>query len=418
MLTRAPVPAGRRVAVVSDSGGQGGIGADAAAARGLDTPAFSTELQARLAALLPAGASVSNPVDLAGAGEADLSAYADLCEILLDSGEVDAVVLSGYLGCYGEDNPAIEAAELAVVDRLGEIVGAHHAPLVVHSMSAGSAAVGRMWEHQIPAFAGIEFAMSALAAAARLHDFPGRDLKAPATDSWVPRAGYWAARDLLGELGVSMPAGRVVREHADLTDCSDMTFPVALKAGWLEHKSEHRGVVLGIDSPTALAAAYDEMHGRLGAGEYVVEEQDTRADPIEMLVGARRDRDFGPIVVVGAGGTRAELHRDVCVELAPVDHDTARGMIDRLRCRPLLAGWRGAPPVDVDALAAIVVAVSEAIASRTGISDLELNPVRVAPGGALAVDALVVAAESTGEVPVVDGAQWLGKSVYTDEGVN
>jgi len=308
------------------------------------------------------------------------------------------------LSGFPELLPSERFVELAVVDRLGEIVGAHHAPLVVHSMSADSAAVGRMWEHQIPAFTGIEFAMDALAAAARLHDFPGRDLKAPATDSREPRAGYWAARDLLGELGVSMPAGRVVREHADLTGCEDLTFPVVLKAGWLEHKSEHRGVVLGIESPAALAAAYHEMHDRLGDGEYVVEEQDTRADSIEMLVGARRDRDFGPVVVVGAGGTRAELHRDVCVELAPVDHDTARGMIDRLRCRPLLAGWRGAPPVDVDALAAIVVAVSEAIASRAGIADLELNPIRVTSGGALAVDALVVAAESAHKIrPKTEG---------------
>jgi acyl-CoA synthetase (NDP forming) len=143
-----------------------------------------------------------------------------------------------------------------------------------------------------------------------------------------------------------------------------------------------------------LATAYDEMHDRLGDGEYVVEEQDARPNVVEMLVGARRDRDFGPVVVVGSGGTEAELYRDVRIELAPVDQETARRMIDDLRCRPLLSGWRGRPAVDVGALAAMIVAASELIAASPSISDLEINPVRVAPDGALAVDALVITKEN------------------------
>lgn len=395
-LSRAPVPAGRRLAVVSDSGGQGGIAADVAAARGLSTPAFSPQLQDNLAELLPAGASVTNPVDLAGAGEADLHTYAEVCERLLGSGEVDAVVLSGYLGCYGEDTPSIEPAELEVVDRLGRIVEQTHAPLVVHSMSAGSRAVSRMWEHDIPAFGGIEFAMDAVAYAAGLHEWPGRDLKQPGHCDGAVADHYWAARGLLDALGIPSPAGRLVRARAELEACTDLTFPVVLKAGWLAHKSEHGGVVLGLATPGELLAAYDEMHERLGDGEYVVEEQDRRRHTVEMLVGGNRDRDFGPVVVVGAGGTEAELHRDVCVELAPVDHATARSMIDRLRCRPLLGGWRGSPAVDVDALADIVVAVSEAIAARPDLSELEVNPIRVAPEGVLAVDALAVATAPAG----------------------
>lgn len=107
-------------------------------------------------------------------------------------------------------------------------------------------------------------------------------------------------------------------------------------------------------------------------------------------MGARRDRDFGPVVVVGAGGTETELTRDISVELAPVDLHIAHSMIDRLRCRPLLSGWRGRPGVDIDALAAIVVTVSAAIVDWTALAELEMNPVLVGEAGALAVDALVV----------------------------
>lgn len=389
-LTRAPIPPGRRVAIVSDSGGQGAIAADTAAARGLRMPVLSDSLQRRLAELLPAGASTFNPVDMAGAGEMNLHTYAELCERLLTSGEVDAVALSGYLGCYGEDTPEIEASELEVIDRLGTIVRGTHAPLVIHSISSESRAVTRMWECDIPAFPGIEFAMDALAHAARLHEWPGRELKTPAVSGGPVTAGYWAAHELLGELGIPSPAGRRVTTGAGLASCADLTYPVVLKAGWLEHKSEQGGVRLGIRSPDELAAAYHQMHSRLGDGEYVVEEQDLRPHTVEMLIGAHQDRDFGSVVAVGAGGTEAELHRDMCVELAPVDHQVARSMIDRLRCRPLLAGWRDNPEVDVDALAAIVVTASEAIVARAGIADFEVNPIRVGPTGALAVDALVV----------------------------
>jgi acyl-CoA synthetase (NDP forming) len=137
------------------------------------------------------------------------------------------------------------------------------------------------------------------------------------------------------------------------------------------------------------------MRDRLGPGDYVVEEQDVRDDVVELLVGARWDRDFGPTIAVGYGGVEAELWRDVRVELAPVDRSTAVAMVDALRCRPLLDGWRGRRPTDVDALVDLVVAVSRAIADHPGIADIEVNPVRLAADGALAVDALIVASPGT-----------------------
>jgi len=390
LLANTTLPHGRRVAIVSDSGGQGGIAADVAAAHGLNTPSFSAELQDRLRTLLPAGAAVANPVDLAGAGEADLDVYADLTELLAASGEVDAVLLSGYLGRYGEDTPEILETELAVVDRLGEQASRAHVPLVVHSMSAESAAVARMWEHHLPAFGTVDAAIGALARAAAMHEHRGRPTGPHGVDSAAPRTGYWAARTFLASRGIRVPRAVLVYDPAEAAERSaDLLAPLVLKAGWLEHKSEHGGIRVGLTS-AGVVEAFEEMHARLGPGEYVIEEQDTRPDVVELLIGARWDRDFGPTIAVGYGGVEAELWRDVCVELAPVDRGTATAMIDSLRSRPLLDGWRGRAAADTDALADLVVSVSEAIAAQSGISEIEINPVRLAADGALAVDALIV----------------------------
>lgn len=405
VLDATAPPGGRRVAIISDSGGQGGIAADLATARGLRAPVFTDRLQAGLRALLPAAAAVSNPVDLAGAGEADLQVYAKVVESVAASGEVDSIVLSGYLGCYGEDSPSLVDAESAVIDRLGDLrrTDAARVRLIVHSMSATSPAVARLREHRVPVFDTVDAALVALGHATRLGGQPRPAPTTVRTAAAVPAPGYWAARTFLTALGIAMPEARRVTDAAGFTEaCASLRPPLVLKAGWIEHKSELQAVRTGL-GPDNAAAVFREMYQRLGPGEYVVEEQDTRPGVVEMLIGARRDRDFGPTVTVGHGGVHAELWRDVSLELAPVDRRTAAGMLDRLRSRPLLDGWRGRPAVDLHALIDAIVAVSEAIAATTGLADIEVNPIRVGPQGALAVDALVVT--STAEaVPETTGA--------------
>lgn len=387
-------PAGPRIAIVSDSGGQGGIAADVAAAHALQAPTFSADLQRRLRTVLPAAAATANPIDLAGAGEADLTVYARLSEALVASGEVDAVVLSGYLGCYGEDIPGLHDAELAVIDRLARCTGK---PIVVHTMSAASSAVTHLRKHRIPVFDTIDATIGALSRAVRLNDQPctiGADVPA---ESALPAPGYWAAREFLSSQGIAVPAARRVLASDELAAaCAELRPPLVLKAGWLAHKSEHGAVKTGLDRQSA-AAAFDEMRARLGPGEYVLEEQDTRPGVVEMLVGARTDPDFGPTVAVAYGGVEAELWRDVATELAPVDRRRALAMIDRLRARPLLNGWRDRPPVHVDALADAIVRISRAIATHSGVDEIEVNPIRVGTAGAVAVDALIVASATAAE---------------------
>ena len=390
LLLASALPAGNRVAIVGDSGGQTGIAADVAAAATLRVPPFSDRLEIALAQLLPDGAACSNPVDLAGAGEKDLACYADVISLLLDSDEVDSVVLTGYFGSYGVDTPSLAGRELEIVDAMGAAVTEAGKPLIVQTMVDGSAATDAMWKQGIPVYGNIETAIRALVDADRLVR-AGRPLAKPAARTDPIGVGYLAAQKVLTEAGIRFPHGVPVRRRTDLDAArAQLNAPYVLKASWLEHKSELGGVRVGLADMDALTEAFDTMYASLGEGDYVVEELDARRHTVEILVGARRDPDLGPIVVVGAGGTEAEVYRDVAVEMAPVDAATARAMLGRLACAPLLRGWRGRPAVDVDALTEAVVAVSEVAASHPRISEIDVNPLRVGPHGVLAVDALIV----------------------------
>jgi acyl-CoA synthetase (NDP forming) len=384
-VTRFPV--GRRVGIVADSGGQGVIAADLAAHHGLVVPVVSGRVTDRL----PAQAGARNPIDLAGAGEQDLTNYARVVEALADSGEVDSVLLSGYFGSYGNDTPSLHLAELAIAARLEGIARNAGLPVVVHSMAADSATVCALRSGGVPVHRTVERALAALGSAARLG--PGQVPPVVERPDVVPefRPGYLGARELVESVGVAFPDAVAITSEDDLeTATAKLRPPYALKADWLAHKTEHAAVVLDLPDDAAVRAAYADLVDRVGPGVVVLEEMDTRRDVVELLVAVRRDPAFGPVVAVGAGGVRAELYRDTAVDLAPVDAAQAERLVRRLRSAPELDGWRGRPGVDVAALVRVVVAVSTLLEHRADLTEVELNPVRVGADGVLAVDALVV----------------------------
>lgn len=390
LLTSSDIPAGDRLAIVGDSGGQTGVAADVAAGAGLAVPEFSPDLTDDVAARLPAGAACANPVDLAGAGEQDLFNYLNLVQILLASDQTNALLLTGYFGQYALDNPMMAGREAAVISALADTARRAGKPLAVHSMAAHGPSVEVMREHGLPVYATVETAIRALAVASKLGT-PPRDLPDAQAPIPAPGPGYLAAQEFLAPAGVAFPAGAVIHDDDGIDDAlAGLTGTFVLKASWLEHKSEVGGVVVGLADADAVHAAFADMHARLGAGDYVVEELDRRPHVVEMIVGVRRDRDFGPVVLVGAGGTEAELYRDVTLDMAPVDLPTAHAMLARLTSYRLLTGWRGRPATDIGALARLIVAISERAAASPNVAEIEVNPLRVGPDGVLAVDALVI----------------------------
>jgi succinyl-CoA synthetase beta subunit len=196
---------------------------------------------------------------------------------------------------------------------------------------------------------------------------------------------------LLREYGIATAAAQQA-DDADgaLAAAAAVGYPVVLKTAEpaITHKSDAGGVVLGIGGPAELAAAYADLATRLGPRVLVCE---TVPAGTELALGIARDPDLGPLIVVGAGGVLVELLADRAVALPPVDAGTARQMIAELRLARLLAGIRGAPPADLDAVVRAITGLSElAVDLGDEIEALDVNPLICGPSGATAVDVLTI----------------------------
>ncbi|TYB61446.1 CoA-binding protein [Nonomuraea sp. PA05] len=200
---------------------------------------------------------------------------------------------------------------------------------------------------------------------------------------------------LLAEAGVPVPRGVVVHGD-DFQAARELAGPLVLKAfgPGLTHKSESGGVVLGL-AYEELEAAAAGMRERLEPAGFLVEEQ--AAAGVELIVGLVRDPAFGPVLLVGLGGVWAEALRDTALRLCPVTETDVRRALASLRGASLLDGWRGGPPVDVDALVKVIMAVGGAggLWERLELGEFELNPVIAGPSGAIAVDARYLPDETT-----------------------
>jgi acetate---CoA ligase (ADP-forming) len=220
----------------------------------------------------------------------------------------------------------------------------------------------------------------------------------PAPAEPIAGAGYTEARDLLAAGGVRFAPARVVTTPDEAAEAAaELGYPVVLKALGLLHKSDAGGVVLGLRDEGALARAVADLQARLRPPAFSVERMAPVGDGVELLVGARWDRRFGPVVLVGLGGLYTEILRDVAVALAPVDAAAAERLLLSLRAAPLLRGARGGPPVDTAAAAEAIECLSRVAASHPEIAEIEVNPLLVTADGALGLDARIVPAGREGD---------------------
>jgi hypothetical protein len=167
---------------------------------------------------------------------------------------------------------------------------------------------------------------------------------------------------------------------------------VALKALGLLHKSDVGGVILGLSDQAALERAYLRLETSLRPAACSVEAMVPLDDGIELLIGARWDPRFGPIVLAGAGGVYAEILSDTAVALAPIDEQGALRLLVSLRCAPLLTGARGRVPLDLHAASRALAALSLVAAAHPELAEIEVNPLLVMRDRAVGLDARVVPA--------------------------
>ncbi len=400
VLTTCPLPKGRRVGVVTVSGGGGAWMADTLASHGLLVPMLSPVLQGSLRALMPSYGAPQNPVDVTAQGANSGPAMLSAAEQLTASDEIDMAVLITSLA-----SPQRVSLDPA---RLRELAERSGKPVAVWTYTPPST-LGRerIAESGLFLHVGLRscgVALSRLAAHAEHLARPASStiLPAPARlPPGLPRVlTEHRAKALLAPYGLPSQPERLAHSAAEAVEAAAaLGFPVALKiqSPDIAHKTEAGGVALHLTDAAAVQHAWTGIMDAVsrhapGATIDGVLVQRMAPPGNELVIGMVNDATFGPIMMLGWGGTAVEVMGDVVHCPAPVDAEEATRMIRGLRSARLLAGFRGAPVVEIAPLVELVVRLSDAaLALREDVREMEFNPVILhADGSGLTIaDALV-----------------------------
>jgi len=393
VLANQPVPGGRRVAIVTNAGGPAILAADACEAHGLDVPVLDEAVQRRLRTFLPPAASVTNPVDLIASATPEQ--YRRALDAVAADPSIDSI-LAIFIPPLVTDPDAVAAEIRGVASRISK-------PIVATFL--GTQGV-RPNLAPVPSFAFPESAAAALAHVTRY----GEWLRCPAVapdampedvrervqtlvhaacangDGWLPPSDCEA---VLTAAGVPVVASRTVRTaDAAVAAAREIGLPAVLKAVGkrILHKSDVGGVRLALASEQAVRDAFHALTATLGDALEAVLVQPMIAGGIEMAAGGVNDPAFGPVVMCGTGGVLIDLLDDTAFAMCPLTEADAARLVERIKGRVRLRGFRGAPAADERALRRLLVRVSQLLHACPEIRELDLNPVMVLPEGAIVAD--------------------------------
>jgi acetate---CoA ligase (ADP-forming) len=400
LLSSQPMPQGSRVGIVTNAGGPGIMCADACEAAGLEVPELPDGVRASLRRVLPPEAGLLNPVDMIATATAEH--YRETIQAMAEWDGIDALIvifirplltravdvagaIEEVAGQIARDVP-IQAVFMSPQDHpaIREV-----SSLPIHSYPEDAArALGRVMRH-------VEWRGRPAEEQPVLEDVDGETAAALIAES-LDGGGEWMAMEnasrLLDCYGIAIPDWRIAR-NADAAGAAagELGGTVALKAQGpgLLHKSEMGAVRADLSGTKEVRRAAGEMDAVVATagGErksFIVQ---AMADPgAELLVGVVEDVTFGPVLACGAGGTQAELLKDVSARICPVTHNDVSQMLRSLRTFPLLTGYRGAPPVDLAKLEDLLLRVSAMVDAHHEIAEMDLNPVIASAAGAVAVD--------------------------------
>ncbi|WP_332878472.1 bifunctional acetate--CoA ligase family protein/GNAT family N-acetyltransferase [Massilia sp. S19_KUP03_FR1] len=403
-LARTHALAGERLAIVTNGGGPGVMATDALIAGGGQLAILSSATLAALDALLPATWSRANPVDLIG--DAPAERYRAALEVVLRSGDADAVLL---IHAPTAIVPSVEvAAAVASIARDG-------ARGLLTCWLGGDALIDARRLCDQAGLATFDTPEQAVDGFLQLVQYARNQRLLmqvpPASAPFQPdRAAVHALLDAHGDGMLSEPAAKAVfaaygipvvatrlatSQDAVLAAAAGIGYPVALKivSPDISHKSDVGGVALDLADGAALAAALSAMRTRVAVHApqaridgFAVQAMARRPGAFELIVGAAVDAVFGPVILFGQGGTAVEVDPDRALGLPPLNLVLARDMVGRTRVARLLAGYRKQPGADVDAICAVLIRLAQLVADFPAIAELDLNPLLADASGVLALD--------------------------------
>ncbi len=387
-LILLPRAKGRRLAVITNSGGPGVMSVDFAEGQGLQLPEPSPELKARFSEHLPAFAGLANPIDVTVEGTPEQ--YRIATELALEEADLALVIYVGtpYLAAL----PVAEAVAAAAKNS-GKPVACHFQ--VGYDIGEAQALLDK---EGCPDFPSPEQGVRALAMLAESSlaakaAAPGA-LPLPAGQPLTPPLLEPEIRDLLAGQGVAFAPHVFATSREQVAGAAEqLGYPLVMKivSPQILHKSDVGGVKLNLKDQAAALAAFDAL-AKIGQGK---DFRGALMAPMlpagrEIIVGFRQDPQFGPVIMAGLGGIYTEILQDIALRIAPVGEAEALAMLKTLKTWPLLDGARGAAKADVQALARLIAAFSRLPFIYPELEEGELNPVFVWEQGVAAVDARLI----------------------------
>ncbi|TAJ07979.1 MAG: GNAT family N-acetyltransferase [Nitrospirae bacterium] len=403
-LGAQPLPKGRRVAIVTNAGGPAILCADRCEAGGLLVSAFSERTQAQLASFLPPTAGLANPVDLIASARAE--DFRQALTVIAGSGEVDALIVL-YVSAG-----ALDPRSLAQAIRDGVASGTDQAPLLPvlvcwmgeEEQTSGPDELARL---SIPVYEFPETPALVLSKTAAYADWRAQplgmipdfdDLDLEPVRRLCRRAieergiGWLSAEEtkvVLTSIRLPVAPGGLARTMDEAASMArHVGFPVAMKLAsrTLVHKTEVGGVILNLQDMDAVRRAFARIRDRLALDNRLDAMDGVIVQPmvsggVELMVGVTHDPLFGPLIAFGLGGIHVEILRDVCFRITPLTDRDAREMVRSIRGFPLLEGYRGHPPADLEAIEEVLLRVSRLVEEIPEITEVDLNPLFALPPG-------------------------------------
>jgi len=408
----ARMPKGAGLGAITFSGGLRGMLLDAAHAQGLLFTPLTPATRRKLETLLTVGTIIGNPLDSGFAALTSQNAYLQCVEILLGDPGIDLLLLQEEVP--RAPGTEVKEANLKAVDAIAARVDKPVA--FVTMISHGLNDYARALRVNLPHLALLQEIDKSMAAVRSVIDYAA-SAAAPIAKAVPSSKGARAAlekilsraagqtslsevvsKELLKAYGIRAPKEALATSEADAVKrAKAIGFPVVAKAvaPALAHKSDIGAVMLDLNSPQDVRAAYRRLAGpvakraRVKLDGVLIAEQ--ISDGLELVLGAHRDPEMGPVILFGAGGVELELNPDVALAAPPLDKHAAKALIARTRVSRLIEGYRGKPALDSKALIAALIGLSQVVADAgPRIASIDINPFLLRRRGGFALDALVV----------------------------
>ncbi len=394
---------GANMVVLGESGALRGLAFDIAEDIGLDLLHMDDENSPELRAILPDFVPVSNPTDITALGLSEPEIYTKVLTALLEDERVGSVVASII-----QSDPITSKIKFPAIIKVLES-GTFSKPLVFAGVDEGARVpqdyIDGLRAVGIPWFPSTERAYRAIA---RLADLAKRDLSDRSGEPLVIEGmetvsgvvPEYKAKALLKPLGIAFPESEFAADaEAAVSAAQAIGYPVVMKAqaAALGHKSDAGGVILNLKSAEEVRAAFDRMYANVAAYDASIRLDGVLVEKMgkmgtEMIVGAKHDPEWGPVVLAGFGGVTAEILKDVKLFTPDLGVEQVKEGLLALKQAPILTGWRGAPALDVGALAELIVQIGRVMTGNPRIREIDLNPVILHPAGegVAALDALML----------------------------